>query len=102
MKSKGFIQIRCRITASGIMFEIQDNGPGMNSASLEKLKNALYERDGDTIPTYGLHNVQKQITIYYGSEYGLKLHSSEGEGFTSYLTIPLIKNNNTIKEEHHA
>jgi two-component system sensor histidine kinase YesM len=37
----------------------------------------------------GMQNVQERLQMYYGSEYGLSVHSIPGEGTTVTLTLPM-------------
>ncbi|WP_341877985.1 sensor histidine kinase [Defluviitalea saccharophila] len=70
-----------------IIFEIIDDGIGINEEDLGKLKQADYEGD-DHKESIGIKNVDKRIKLYYGQEYGLDIKSKENVGTTTRITMP--------------
>lgn len=83
---KGNIKISAAISQNKLVFEVSDNGFGMNPDVLESI---LAEKaSGKT--GIGLHNVNQRIQLMYGSEYGLQFESRLDEGTTVRIILPLI------------
>lgn len=93
-RGKGMITLRGRLEGDIIRFEIIDDGSGMDDKQLEELRallnappafQSIGERSGGGI---GIKNVHSRISLYYGSTYGLTIHSAPGEGTRITITIP--------------
>ena len=88
-KGGGRIAIRGRMEGEDIIFEVEDNGVGMEEDKFRKLSDCL--RNGDTAALreigYGLYNVQQRVRLYYGEGYGLDIQSKLGEGTKITLKI---------------
>lgn len=85
----GMIRIRARVDEKDVIFEIEDNGIGMNP---EKIEHILTEpENGSEGGGYGIYNVQQRIQTYYGADYGITFDSKEGEGTCVTLKIPQNK-----------
>ena len=77
----GTIIISSKETSSGIIFSVNDNGPGIDDTTI---KNVLNRTDtGDHI---GLKNVNERLENLYGSS--LKIESLPGKGTTVSFFIP--------------
>jgi two-component system sensor histidine kinase YesM len=80
------ISIRIRGFEEGdmLIFEIIDNGLGMNQETLDQIFNA----NGTSIG-YGIGNVNERIKLHFGKSYGVSIQSRIGEGTTVRITIPI-------------
>ena len=80
-ESKGFLLIKGYEQDGNILFEIQDNGVGMNEETMQHIfeKHTVNYRSNGV----GVYNVQKRIQLTYGSEYGISYTSVQGEGTTA-------------------
>lgn len=68
---------------------VEDDGPGMSSEQLDKLKNLL--ADENAMPEHiGLYNVHRAAQLLYGKEYGLTIKSCLGQGMWVVLKIPVM------------
>lgn len=56
-----------------VLFAVEDNGSGINSERLDKLKSG-------EVRSTGMPNVEKRIKLLYGPRYGIDIYSSEGQG----------------------
>lgn len=87
MEGTGIIRIYGYKKENKIIFEVQDNGVGMDQ---EKAA-ALLDRDSNEKQTsFGLYSIHQRIQLYFGKEYGLKINSRRGEGFTAGISIPCV------------
>lgn len=90
------ICISARREEGGVWILVEDNGQGMDSEQLGKIRKMLEteasftelgHRDKQSI---GLKNIQSRIELYYGKGYGLTVESREGEGTTIRIWIPVF------------
>lgn len=79
----GKIIIRGHENGEGMVFEVEDNGIGMDESTLEELrkklrgeKSRLDSRRGG----FGLNNVAQRIRMYYGDQSDIVITSKENEG----------------------
>lgn len=87
----GLIEIRGKMFDEYILFEIEDNGIGMDEETLEKINRRLHARDYTHQGHIGLYNVSHRIRIIFGDEYGLYVTSEKGRGTCVGITIPKLK-----------
>ena len=83
------IGIRGRMEQNRILFEINDNGPGIEEARLREIQEAI-EGKG-RLNGVGLKNVNDRIRLYFGEEYGVSIASILGEGTLVSVAIPTIQ-----------
>ena len=89
MVDEGFIRISVSITNGKLLYEVSDNGLGIDP---EKLKHLLeYRVKTDSGSGVGVKNVHERIQIRYGMGYGLEIQSEIEEGTTIKIWLPLIK-----------
>lgn len=72
---------------SFLIFEIIDNGTGMDQTQLINL-NDYINGYNNFYKSIGLKNVNKRIKLYYGAEYGIKIFSTMGEGTIVKVILP--------------
>ncbi len=85
----GIIRITGKKESNTIVFEIEDNGKGMEKDVCEKIRqkmNSTILGIGDSI---GMRNVNQRIKIYFGEPYGINIKSQIKEGTTVSLCIPI-------------
>ncbi|REE87446.1 two-component system sensor histidine kinase YesM [Paenibacillus taihuensis] len=87
-------QLRLQITAAQqsdqIIITVRDNGPGIEAEQLARLRAVLEQKNTEVFSgiSIGLKNVNERIRMYYGSAYGLRIESKQGEGTEVIVTIP--------------
>lgn len=93
MSSDGLITIKGYIDGGSIVFEISDNGNGIDEAALEKLNDNI---SGKTLNAplkktqgIGLRNIHERIRLFFGEDFGLKIYSRKGVGTSVVLKIPV-------------
>ncbi len=87
----GIIHISGRKGTNTIVFDINDNGKGMELDLCEKIRlkmNSTILGIGDSI---GMRNVNQRIKIYFGEPYGINITSLINVGTTVSLCIPIKK-----------
>jgi two-component system, sensor histidine kinase YesM len=85
--SGGIIKISGFSHEGNIVFEVSDNGSGMEKDRLQMLNDYIHGVN-DSFKSIGLKNVQRRIELYYGLGYGLQISSVFGEGTTVRVTLP--------------
>ncbi|NLL48351.1 MAG: sensor histidine kinase [Firmicutes bacterium] len=93
-KRPGKIFIRGRQIPSGdIVFEIQDDGAGIEPDKLRDINEVL--RGVRSLKNekeyFGLRNVNKRAQLMFGEEYGVVLTSEPGQGTKATLSIKAIR-----------
>jgi two-component system sensor histidine kinase YesM len=70
-----------------IIFEVSDNGSGMDDKQVTTINNYLNGLDS-SLNSIGLINIHKRIQLYYGSEYGIEVRSTLGVGTSVIVILP--------------
>jgi two-component system sensor histidine kinase YesM len=83
----GIIGIKVMKTDEKIIFEISDNGSGIDE---ERIKE-IFSSDSES---FALKNIDSKIKLMCGDECGINIKSRIGEGTTTKIELPLI-----IKDE---
>ena len=81
------IMISAHVQEETLLISVTDNGEGIESEKLKKLREGTYETTQDTHHGIGLRNIQKRLDIIYGYSAELKLYSTVGEGTRVVLRI---------------
>ncbi len=91
-RAKGRILVSGKLEDDMIILSVQDNGVGMDPATLEKIRKNLSEgRIEDTGESgFGLRNVQERIRLTYGDDYHVEIESLAGAGTVIKVKIPCI------------
>ncbi len=79
----GRIIIRGSACEDGIQFEVEDNGTGMDEASLHALREKLQGREplsSSKRNSFGMYNVAQRIRMYYGDRSEITVTSEKGIG----------------------
>lgn len=87
----GTILISGRLEGRVMVFQVTDDGAGIEGERLEALRRSL---DGDSdasVATYGMKNIHDRLRLRYGLPYGLHIGSEYGVYTTVTLTIPLLE-----------
>lgn len=73
----GKIRIEGEKRGEDLILRVTDNGQGMKKERLQEIQNAI--RTGERAG-FGLSAVAERLRLYYGSGYGMEIHSREGKG----------------------
>ncbi|WP_409967570.1 sensor histidine kinase [Bengtsoniella intestinalis] len=83
MVDAGEIIIRGYSQGQDIIFEVTDNGIGMDQDQIDH----LYKQNSDKAGV-GVKNVHNRVKIFYGADYGVSVESELDEGTTVRIKIP--------------
>lgn len=85
---EGIILIRAIEGKDRIIIEIEDSGKGMSTEKISELNNNIHNQSRGNDMSYGLHNVQERIEIFFGAEYGLSFRKRTGGGTIVSMILP--------------
>ncbi len=91
--SDEIIRIATQVNGDVLYIGITDTGLGISNQALEKLRSSLKSGNGNTQGTasgIGLNNVQERIVKQFGSEFGIKIQSKQGEYTKVTLSMPYM------------
>lgn len=94
------IRLSIFVRENDVIIKVADTGAGMNKNRLDaarrQIKTGIRENASEEVirrrksTGVGLHNVYERLQLYFGVEYDLQIHSKEGLGTLTILTIPKI------------
>jgi two-component system, LytTR family, sensor kinase len=87
----GSIHLRSRLSNSGLIIEVEDDGVGMAATQLLQ---AAYTR-GSGI---GMANVSERLDVLYGDAARMTIDSNEGKGTLVRIRLPLLQAAGTVPE----
>jgi signal transduction histidine kinase len=83
--SGGMIELSGRLREGTITFTVKDNGVGMPEETLQQLLSGEYR---SSMGGYGIRNVKRRISLFYGPRSAFTLESEPGRGTTAVITVP--------------
>lgn len=90
-RTDNYIWIHADLEGDDLLITIRDNGSGINSEKLEKLRLRLMEPPLQPSHSIGLINVNERIKLTFGSKYGLHVESEPSGGASITIKIPANK-----------
>lgn len=81
LDKKGTIAIKVHAHDGKILFQIQDNGPGISADIQNKIWNYPETH-------FGIKSIQQRIQLHYGTEYGLTMQNASEGGLITTIVIP--------------
>ena len=79
-RAKGVIVVTGKLLGDTVLFQVQDNGVGMEKEELDNLRSEIMKPCQDTGKGFGLANVNERIRMNFGVEYGMEIDSAPGQG----------------------
>ena len=83
----GKITITVKSQENNIIMTVEDNGNGMTDEQIETIMN----KDRSDKSGIGIKNVDDRLKIYFGTEYGITIHSELDEGTRVIILMPKVK-----------
>lgn len=98
-KGEGILQIYCEEQDGDIRIHIWDNGAGIDTQKLERIKLLLTDDEemhyvSMRVKRIGIANTCLRIKSYFGPAYGIEIDSTEESGTEVIVHIPLIREDN--------
>lgn len=87
-RGKGRIQISGKLQDELLVLTVEDDGMGMKPERLQEVMEGISGNDESNKNFFGLYNVNKRIQLYYGTQFGISLDSTYGEGTRATVCIP--------------
>ena len=89
-RKKGNLLIRCTMCLNNILFQVMDDGIGMDEDMLENIFN---QNESNQLSGVGINNVNERIKLCYGQEYGLDFYSKKSIGTVVDIWLPAVPYN---------
>lgn len=91
VKMGGMITLRIKRTDQQLIFQLEDNGVGMDEETIERLYSYLDHLDemGDRI---GIQNVLYRLKLYYDDRFSFEIDSEVGKGTKLLIVLPIDGN----------
>ncbi len=90
-KGVGLLQIKWQKSENMLYFEVKDNGVGIPAEKMREIRESLNRNDMQEENFFALKNINSQIKLTYGQQYGLQIDSAEGIGTTVRMVLPLTE-----------
>jgi two-component system LytT family sensor kinase len=87
----GSIHLRSRLSESGLVIEVEDNGVGM--AASQQLEGGSMRGAG-----IGMANISERLQVLYGDTARMTIDSHEGKGTLVRIRLPLLQTTGGIPE----
>jgi two-component system, sensor histidine kinase YesM len=87
----GEIEVSFKRNDAMLHFEVSDNGKGISKHRLHEIMQSLSGVTTGSNVAFALTNINSQIKLFYGDEYGLCIESVEGHGTRVWMDIPVIE-----------
>ncbi|MEH7493125.1 sensor histidine kinase [Neobacillus niacini] len=82
------ISVYSIVEKESIKLIVEDDGPGMEPAFIEKLKRGEVKTRGQGV---GLSNINDRIKLAYGEKYGVEIESEPNKGTKVIIVLPFDK-----------
>lgn len=78
--SDGVIRLTMKTKGSSVVFTVTDDGVGMDREKLLEMRRQLRQDPNNEVGNFALKNINTQIKLFYGENYGLDIISRRGVG----------------------
>lgn len=99
LERQGILNVTAEKVSGNLHIIVKDNGMGMDESSLTQVRALLHNTKSHSSRHaksevalrrgIGLSNVHDRITMMFGSNYGIRMDSNQGEGTTVTISIPI-------------
>ena len=90
-KGEGTINITAHEDGGTLQICVEDNGVGIPAAKLEEIRKALRDNNMEESGNFAIKNLNTQIQLRYGKNYGLDIYSEENVGTGVFIKIPVVR-----------
>lgn len=93
-EEKGVVRVYSQIESDFLYIIVEDNGIGMDTEQLAKLRADIQDVNQDHVEVEGLShvaliNIQRRICSYFGEGYGISIESVLGKGTQIKVSLPV-------------
>ena len=88
INKKGTIIISGYKEMDCIVFDVSDNGIGMEKTIIDNIYSVI--ETGIAYKGYGMSNVIKRINLFFGNDYGIRISSIPNNGTTVSIRLPIL------------
>ena len=92
-KENGFIVVRAYRKGGRLLFEVEDNGRGMQESRMAEAGNPARRFSG-----IGIKNIRERLRLYYGDGYTVRFQSRANYGTRVTIDQPVIEEENGCKK----
>lgn len=85
----GILRVTIEPDEDGLLFTVDDNGPGMPRDKMMELVEKMMSDEIDVAESSGIVNVSKRLQYHYGKRYIMRFGSNEMGGIRVQFVIPL-------------
>jgi len=92
------ISVHARRAGDRVVIIVSDNGTGIPVEKLAQIRSTLdkvLQPPDKGYRSIGLMNVHERIVLNYGSDYGVTINSTEGQGTEVRMVIPMLRKGET-------
>lgn len=90
-KAKGLLKIRAYEEDGMLILSVEDNGAGMTEEKVNMLRQSMVDNSTQEEKNFATKNLNMQIKLRYGAQFGIEIYSKEGEGTSVFVKMPLIR-----------
>jgi two-component system sensor histidine kinase YesM len=94
--AEGELVLGCRLQGEDLLFIVTDTGAGISEEKLREIQGVLVKSEMGKIGNFALRNINLQIKMFFGNQYGLEIDSVYGEGTTVKVRVPAILGNEDV------
>lgn len=76
----GVIRLAMKTKGPSVVFTVTDDGVGIERKRLQEMRRQLRENPNNEVGNFALKNINTQIKLFYGENYGLDIISKQGVG----------------------
>jgi two-component system sensor histidine kinase YesM len=88
MPESGHIRITARWEDGSLVFEVADNGVGMDADKLQAIRRQQPQPSAKGSGV-GIHNVDERIKLFFGPQYGVRIASAPDRGTCVTIVVPI-------------
>lgn len=88
---KGFLNVSIQHTGNKIVFEVCDDGNGIEEDVLKTILEKEDKKPYKKFNSIGLYNIRKRLALHFGEGFGLFIQSTAGKGTVARIIIPEVR-----------
>ena len=90
-KGDGSLTISAQVQYGELQLTVTDNGIGIPQTELQELRKSIESESFEDSRNFALKNLNRQIRLKYGQEYGVSIDSIEGIGTRVSVRLPIVR-----------